>query len=481
LAQAHCRKMGTHCNPPPGPLEKPDLHVGDSVEIFGLQSASGSQLNGQAGVIARLNEDTGRFEVALECSKVVSVKLENLQRLRGDKLSSLKAKGKAGVNDLNWSCGDPVRVVGLVGEDVDKELAVINGSLGTLVVPAGGCHWFVDVQRKQHKIKVENLRVLTKDDNDPQGLFGCRLRYRVLLASGLLGTLLLLLEAELMRYRVADLSATYTRPVAPGLRVAIFSLAAPFAALMWVVGTMAGCYTLHGPLHDPQVTFPQISELGVGPKSAKALYRIGFTAAAALLGSMVLLHQELATPHLPGGREGEAGAAFTWSGLTATAGVALQGVFLLEPMLSKQTVAHLVGALLFFYGAWTNMGAAQRLYIPGADLPPEDSSGWDEISAAADAAAESVLLQNAVVHCIVRFRHEVLMRAPVVVFIVPLFSQFAERAPSSLPTGACTPSARSYMGLAQWLVVGNFVLIFLSYGPELAVAALLPSPLIAED
>jgi len=287
----------------------------------------------------------------------------------------------------------------------------------------------------------------------------------------------MLLEAELLSQNIAVLAASGQSNAVPGWRVAILASMAPLCSLTWIVGTVAGCYFLHGILHDPEVTFPQISELGIGPKSAKALYRIGFAAAATLLAAMVLIHRELALPHLPGGRTSEAGENFTWYALAAAAGVGLQGIFLLEPGLSKQTVAHLVGAMFFFYAAWCHMSAAGRLYRPEDNLPPEDEPGYDEAMAFVEAASTSHLLQHPFVKRLVWFRHKVLMSAPMALFVMPILSQFTERAPVQTP-GAASPKSRSLMGLAQWLVVGNFALIFISYGPELSVAALMPLPVI---
>ena len=43
--------------------------------------------------------------------------------------------------------------------------------------------------------------------------------------------------------------------------------------LFWVPIQVAGCYVMHQSLQDPEVRFPQISELAVGPTAAKMLYR----------------------------------------------------------------------------------------------------------------------------------------------------------------------------------------------------------------
>jgi len=262
----------------------------------------------------------------------------------------------------------------------------------------------------------------------------------------------------------------------PGLRVALLGALAPAGSLLWIVGTVAGCYAMHAPLLDPEVPFPQISELGVGPSAAKALYRCGFAAAATLLAAMVCLHRELCLPHLPGGIDGDAGESFTRCGAAAAAGVALQGVCLLEPGMSRQSAAHGVGALVFFGGVWFYMGAAARLYLPRDRLPPESSPDYDDVLGAVEEAAASALLSLPAVETLVMLRHRALMNAPLAVFIVPLISQFTERAAPAAISGASSPRMRSMMGLMQWLIVLDFALIFASYGPELVWAAWLPVP-----
>merc|ERR1711957_809877 len=107
-------------------------------------------------------------------------------------------------------------------------------------------------------------------------------------------------------------------------------------------------------------------------------------------------------------------------------------------------------------------------YRPHLYMPLEDSDEWATAQELVDAAAVSRLLLHPTVILLVQFRHSILMRAPLGVFIVPLISQFAERAPVQTP-GAVSPGMRSMMGLMQWLVVLNFALIFISYGPELTV------------
>lgn len=146
-----------------------------------------------------------------------------------------------------------------------------------------------------------------------------------------------------------------------------------------------------------------------------------------------------------------------------------------EPSLSNQSVVHHVGAAVFFYGACCHIGAAGRLYQPGDNMPEEGARGWGEAVDAAEAAAASRLLLHPVVSVLVAFRHSVMMRGPMGVFVVPLVAQFAERMGKESP-GAASGRTRNAMGLSQWLVVLSFALTFVSYGPELAVAAFLPWP-----
>eukprot|EP00927_Polykrikos_kofoidii_P077759 TRINITY_DN74674_c0_g1_i1.p1 TRINITY_DN74674_c0_g1~~TRINITY_DN74674_c0_g1_i1.p1 ORF type:complete len:581 (+),score=96.95 TRINITY_DN74674_c0_g1_i1:133-1743(+) len=507
---------------------RPVIKEGDRVEIFGLESEAGKQLNSQEGIASKYVEEKGRWEVLLDGGeRCVSVKPINLLKKRSappsygsasDKKrgatgasagsssegsSSAAARAMAqvaaavGAEDSKWSRGDPARLVGLVktpetesAKDEEKDLHTLNNSLCKLVGPVGNSQWLVEVQNKCHKIKTQNLRVCTRAEDRKWAMGKWSLTVRILLAGGIFLTMILLLETELSVQKVSALSAAareeepeeeednwssrWPPSTTPGPRVAFLASTVPFFSLMWILATVGGCYKLHSSLRDPLVRFPQISELAVGPSSATVMYRIGFAAAAALLAAMVLLHQEMALPHLPGGRHGTLGADFTWYGLAAAGGVATQGVFVLEPGLSKQTVVHLLGAMFFFYAAWCHMGAARRLYCPGADIPPD---GNDELAALAEVAAASRLLKHELVERVVEIRHSVLMRGPMAVFIVPVLAQLVERAPiDTNPAGSSSPSLRSALGLAQWLVVLNFALIFVSYGPELSVAAMLAMP-----
>lgn len=57
-----------------------ELHVGDQVEIYGLQSEAGRKLNGKIGQITKFVEAKGRFEVELGLGSLQSLKPENLRR-----------------------------------------------------------------------------------------------------------------------------------------------------------------------------------------------------------------------------------------------------------------------------------------------------------------------------------------------------------------------------------------------------------------
>lgn len=62
-------------------LEKLDLKPGDYVQVSGLTSESGKDLNGRSGSVIRLVEEKSRFEVRLGPYWLVSLKAENLQKL----------------------------------------------------------------------------------------------------------------------------------------------------------------------------------------------------------------------------------------------------------------------------------------------------------------------------------------------------------------------------------------------------------------
>lgn len=429
------------------------MEPGDLVLVHGLTSEAGQSLNGQLAKVTQLANESGRLEVSIGGSRLLRLKPENLQLAEE-------------VDGSQWAPGDQARVVGLHDGSGGEELQKLNSSLALLQGRILKGKWLVKVQKKVYTVRCRNLRVCTESESARWGILGpCPW----LTGAAALATALVLIGTELSVRRVRQLHGAEK---APGLAVAALPMLAVLGSFSWIVGTVAGCYVMHESLQDPEVRFPQISELAVGPAAAKMLYRVGFASAAMLLAAVVQMHSELALPQLPGGQNGDDGESFTFYGFIAALGVGLQGVALLEPDLSLQTLAHLGGALAFFYGAWCHMGAAQKLYLP--TVPAEDSPGYQEALDALEAAEESKLLNLPVVHFLVLLRHKVLMRGPILIFLAPIISQFMERTESS--SGGQSPRIRSLMGLVQWLVVLNFALIFVSYGPELSAAAFLTLP-----
>lgn len=84
-------------------LKVPELQLGDKVEIFGLESASGKQMNGEKGTIQTYVECTSRFQVKLSEEKTVSLKPENLKRLPDSQLLDL-------LQDLCQSYGESQKI-----------------------------------------------------------------------------------------------------------------------------------------------------------------------------------------------------------------------------------------------------------------------------------------------------------------------------------------------------------------------------------
>jgi len=57
------------------------VSVGDTVEVFGLESEGGRQLNGQRGCIVRHLTERGRFEVSFGSDRLVSLRPDNLRKV----------------------------------------------------------------------------------------------------------------------------------------------------------------------------------------------------------------------------------------------------------------------------------------------------------------------------------------------------------------------------------------------------------------
>mmetsp|Transcript_57835 Transcript_57835/g.134712 ORF Transcript_57835/g.134712 Transcript_57835/m.134712 type:complete len:370 (+) Transcript_57835:145-1254(+) len=113
-------------------------HVGDTVEVFGLESESGKKLNGQTGVVTGYNEESGRFDVRFGYEKEVSLKPANLKRpslIPGDcvEVSGLESESGKSLNgqkghitsyleevDSYKVCFEPERLLNLKPENVTR-------------------------------------------------------------------------------------------------------------------------------------------------------------------------------------------------------------------------------------------------------------------------------------------------------------------------------------------------------------------------
>jgi len=74
----------------PGNLTNLGVEACDHVEVCGLQSETGQQLNGQRGTVLGFLEEKGRFEVRFAGAKLVSLRPENLRRLETPSLAPAK-------------------------------------------------------------------------------------------------------------------------------------------------------------------------------------------------------------------------------------------------------------------------------------------------------------------------------------------------------------------------------------------------------
>ncbi|CAL1156008.1 unnamed protein product [Cladocopium goreaui] len=90
-----------------------DLKNGSKVEIHGLESEAGKQLNGQVGTITSFLEEKGRYQISL-ADKVVSIRPENLQLLPAAS-GGQKAPNQTGA-ESTFQVGDRVEVNGLESE-----------------------------------------------------------------------------------------------------------------------------------------------------------------------------------------------------------------------------------------------------------------------------------------------------------------------------------------------------------------------------
>lgn len=123
----------------------------------------------------------------------------------------------------------------------------------------------------------------------------------------------------------------------------------PMASLMWYLTTLVACYWLHAPLLADGVIVPAISEMGIST-SGRLMYRVGFGFCGFMLAiTMVVVHSLFSRFHPGTGLE-----SGLYSGLLASAGIALQGLCTLRLTFSAETGAHFLGAVLTMMGAFSH-------------------------------------------------------------------------------------------------------------------------------
>jgi len=153
------------------------IFPGDAVEIYGLSSEAGKQLNGCRGVATKKIPGTSRFEVRVEADRRVTVKVENLRLIQQDACGEV---GKMGFGDhdraaaeekeelINQAVGkfgyepnDLVEIHGLTSE-AGKDL---NGKTGMVMnVAEGGERLEIRMVLERHlngkekRVKTVNLK-----------------------------------------------------------------------------------------------------------------------------------------------------------------------------------------------------------------------------------------------------------------------------------------------------------------------------------
>eukprot|EP00427_Karlodinium_veneficum_P003759 CAMPEP_0169165674 /NCGR_PEP_ID=MMETSP1015-20121227/59545_1 /TAXON_ID=342587 /ORGANISM="Karlodinium micrum, Strain CCMP2283" /LENGTH=651 /DNA_ID=CAMNT_0009238295 /DNA_START=118 /DNA_END=2074 /DNA_ORIENTATION=- len=460
------------------PKEERIFNVGTRVQIFGLTSDTGKKLNGKVGEIVEVEEIKGRYQVKLPND-------DNPKSVAPDKI-------RLAGPDARWSSGDLARIVVHPKGD-DSEAHPDDGALCYLLRSAilpkkkkdedsdqpekpkpkpEDVNWYVDVNGLPLAVKCKYLRVCTqKDDDDPKGILSWSWSSIILVGFCIAVTVIFLLGSGLVVVQVT--AARIDQSTAPlGIEVAMLALGTPMFAVVWMVGAIGGGYVLHAPIRDPRVYCLSLHELSSLP------YRVCVNCYAPFRN--VFNASRIGIADLPGGRTGPKGTEFISFGLAAAAGVAVQGVFPWEIKSTWSTYIHYSGYLVFLVSIYFFMRSAGPLYSPELYVPTVTEEGNEDFSEAVDVATSSKLLQHEFVRKILWVRHDILMRLPPATLIFPLMVRLWESSSKKdrpdKETSVSSPTMRNAMGLAQWLAVLNFAAIFMSYGPEIAVAALLPRP-----
>mmetsp|Transcript_11544 Transcript_11544/g.26308 ORF Transcript_11544/g.26308 Transcript_11544/m.26308 type:complete len:353 (-) Transcript_11544:79-1137(-) len=134
------------------------IFPGECVEIFGLSSAAGQELNGNNGIVTKLLEN-GRMEVRIGVDKRVTVKPDNLRLVQKD-IGKVTSKLGFGDADRKAECeaaamfreGDLIEVHSLDG--MNREM---NGKTGKVVVD-----WETPPDRV--KVKLDMGTLMGKDN-----------------------------------------------------------------------------------------------------------------------------------------------------------------------------------------------------------------------------------------------------------------------------------------------------------------------------
>jgi len=112
------------------------LPLGAAVQVNGLESDSGRQLNGRRGVITRVVDESGRCQVRFSTNRSAAVRPQNLTRVQNLPSDSVLLHGVEGIDpdaqspcihqELLFHKGDVVETFGLHSE-VGQELNGKNG------------------------------------------------------------------------------------------------------------------------------------------------------------------------------------------------------------------------------------------------------------------------------------------------------------------------------------------------------------------
>eukprot|EP00811_Abedinium_folium_P033009 NODE_6004_length_1713_cov_4.980454.p1 GENE.NODE_6004_length_1713_cov_4.980454~~NODE_6004_length_1713_cov_4.980454.p1 ORF type:complete len:315 (-),score=100.02 NODE_6004_length_1713_cov_4.980454:767-1672(-) len=254
------------------------------------------------------------------------------------------------------------------------------------------------------------------------------------------------------------------------LRVSV--VVVPLLSMVAMLATVARCYMLwqRRPDAQPGVIFPAISALGLDV-ATKLIYQVGFAACGVMLSMSILLFEVLVAPHLVAGGE-NAPTELTpeeksslnrclLCGHVAAAGIALQGIFTLEHVISLRCFVHWGGALFFICGAMQHGQAATNLY------------SLLEMRNAA-------LLQERCVQRALKVRRFIVAYSSAVIFIAPLVMQFM---PLAVPVGSevdgvhkpkpgePSPRLANIMGIVQWGLILEHALFFCTYVMDMWAAA----------